>query len=549
MPRCFRFLQLILLLSLPLLACAEPRTKLVQVLVLDQFPQYYLEMYRSALCDSGLVRLMNGGAVFDQADLGYGSSETGPGHATIATGCMPSEHGIVANSWLERSTHRTCYCVEDARYPLIDSLETGRRKGISPLRTLRPGIGDAIKAAGLKSKAWTVSLKDRAAVGLGGQHADGALWWSEQTGHFMSSRYYFPRLPDWLTQYNKTEPANRYFKTIWDRLLPEAAYAVCSADDVAWEKGRNAQLSNTFPKIIGADKAAPDQEYYGTLGCTPFGNDLIFETARRAVLAESLGMRGATDYLGISLSSVDEAGHIFGPRSHETMDILARADRAIADWLKFLDANIGLDHCVIAVTSDHGSGFAPESVGDSITDKGRYRWKAMRDSLNTAVRRHVAASDSLQFIARLDLPWIYLNDSLLTARSIPADSAIQWLIAAAQAMPQVQQAFPARILLDSTAHLDPLRIKAKNCFLADRVGEVYVHLKPYWEEAGDCTGHGTANASNTHVPLILFGSGILPGRYSRPVEVRDLAPTVCAAAGIPVPAEMSGRILREALTR
>ena len=34
---------------------------------------------------------------------------TGPGHATIATGTTPSNHGIIANNWFDRYSKRKTY--------------------------------------------------------------------------------------------------------------------------------------------------------------------------------------------------------------------------------------------------------------------------------------------------------------------------------------------------------------------------------------------------------------------------------------------------------
>ena len=45
--------------------------------------------------------------------------ETIVGHATLATGAYPSEHGMVGNVWFDQKDGRLVYNIEDACYPLI----------------------------------------------------------------------------------------------------------------------------------------------------------------------------------------------------------------------------------------------------------------------------------------------------------------------------------------------------------------------------------------------------------------------------------------------
>ncbi len=63
---------------------------------------------------------------------------------------------------------------------------------------------------------------------------------------------------------------------------------------------------------------------------------------------------------------------------------------------------------------------------------------------------------------------------------------------------------------------------------------------------GGGTTHGTANDYDQRVPIILFGSGIKPGRYTMSATPADIAPTLAALAGVRI-ARTDGRILREAL--
>jgi arylsulfatase A-like enzyme len=64
-------------------------------------------------------------------------------------------------------------------------------------------------------------------------------------------------------------------------------------------------------------------------------------------------------------------------------------------------------------------------------------------------------------------------------------------------------------------------------------------------------GRGTASGSlyryDTDVPLIFYGAGFRPGRQSEDVEAIDIAPTLAALLGMPVPAAATGSVLSQVL--
>ena len=52
---------------------------------------------------------------------------------------------------------------------------------------------------------------------------------------------------------------------------------------------------------------------------------------------------------------------------------------------------------------------------------------------------------------------------------------------------------------------------------------------------------------DTHIPLMVMGPGIRPGRYDGAVVLNDLAPTLATLLGIETPSGASGRALSEIL--
>ena len=61
------------------------------------------------------------------------------------------------------------------------------------------------------------------------------------------------------------------------------------------------------------------------------------------------------------------------------------------------------------------------------------------------------------------------------------------------------------------------------------------------------TGHGTPWAYDQQVPVLWFGSRIMPGIRQTPAAVADIAPTLSALLGLTAPGGAQGRVLAEIL--
>jgi hypothetical protein len=104
-----------------------------------------------------------------------------------------------------------------------------------------------------------------------------------------------------------------------------------------------------------------------------------------------------------------------------------------------------------------------------------------------------------------------------------------------------------RAELEGRVPSDPWSRRVLLSFHRERSGDVDVLLEPYWMSASSGTTHGTAHSYDTHIPLMVMGPGIRPGRYDRTVVLNDLAPTLATLLGIETPSGASGRALAEIL--
>src|SRR5437764_4875886 len=195
----------ILLLLLASAAFAAP-PKLVVVVSIDQFPSYFLTRLDNVLGDDGFKRLEREGTWFVNAAYPYSTTFTGPGHASIGTGHTPSESGIIGNNWYDRATHARMYCASDPHVePLLPKAAEDPKlrdaNRMSPLNLDAAGLGDRLQEHDGRSKVYSVSLKDRAAILMGGRKAWRAFWFDPKAG-FTTTTYYRHHLDALLHEFN-----------------------------------------------------------------------------------------------------------------------------------------------------------------------------------------------------------------------------------------------------------------------------------------------------------------------------------------------------------
>jgi hypothetical protein len=520
------------------------RPRLVVIIVIDQFRGDYIQAFEDYFTDDGFKKLCREGAWFTNALYDYGPTATGPGHASLLTGSTPSVHGIVGNNWEDLDDGgRSKYCCGDDGERILGLPAGTKSSGRSPRNLESTTLGDQLKAAtGDRGQVWTVAIKDRAAILTGGKRADGAIWWDNDTGNYVSSTYYFGELPSWVQGLNTEHVADAHFKKPWDLAAPKSAYRVhlvsAARNDDAWRRYHG----NEFPKILGRRSSRPDKSYYTDVYSSPFGNEVVLEAARRAVDGQKLGADSATDLLMVCLSANDVVGHVYGPDSAEVMDCSIRTDRQLAKFLAWVNDRVGLDQCLIAVTADHGVGSIPEYVNALGLGGGRLKSGDVEDYIEAQLRRQLGTpEDGRKYVDNVKFPWLWLDEETLAAEQIEIARAARLAAQIVQTYEGVSSAFAMPDLLDrnhqSTGVLERQIVKS---YFPRRSGQVYIHWQRNWYTAGNAAGHGSAYDYDQHVPIIIRGAGIRPGRYGQRVCPTGLTITLCKLLGLDPPAGANG---------
>ncbi|HEV7892624.1 MAG TPA: alkaline phosphatase family protein [Pyrinomonadaceae bacterium] len=532
---------------------AKPaRPRLVLLIAVDQFRYDYLERFGDLFAENGIRRLLREGASWSEANYDHVPTETAPGHATMLTGAWPSETGIIANDWYDRAEGKRVNNVGD---DAVRALGGGDGEvASSPRNLLCSTLGDELKlATNNRSRVVGVSLKNRAAILPAGRMADAAYWLSSQTGEFVSSTYYFERLPEWVTRFNAARPADKFFGAKWERLLPAAEYERrAGADDAPWERG-DGKLSSTFPHVLTGGLAKPGPEFYDALSYSPFTNDVLLDFAEQALTNERLGDDGDTDVLTVSFSANDIVGHRYGPYSQEVMDVTLRVDRQIARLLDFVDARVGLRNTLVAFTADHGVAPSPPHAA-SLRLPGSYVkvsdvLAAVRNRLRVRFGKTSERDTTVDYIQTFSNGHIYFNRSALERDGVQIEEAERVAGEAALTIPGVARYFTrTQLLNNSVSQGDAVARRVLHGYNARRSGDVVLISEPfrYLADYVAVATHGTPYSYDTHVPLVIMGGGVAPGRYRQPASPADIAPTLASLLGVQSPSSATGRVLTEA---
>lgn len=549
-------LAIVCLLVVSAVAGATPvRPKLVVLISIDQFRADYLmrfdDLYLPPTAKNGGVGgfryLMEKGAYHSDAHHDHYPLVTGVGHSVHLTGAPPYKSGIVGNNWFDRELNADRPCVSDAKFPLVGAADADGKRGVSPATLRVSTVGDELKmATGGQAKVWTIGLKDRAAVLMAGHLADGALWFDEATGAWISSTYYAKdgTLPRWLSEWNALEKVDAFFGKSWELSVPpEALKRLWTPENASADPSPG--LGTKFPHPLTGGVEKPGPEFYNAFTDTPFANRYTLDTAEEIVRQEKLGQDAIPDLLAINLSSNDYIGHSFGPDSAEVLDMTVQTDAALSRFFNFLSKSIpgGLANVTIVVTADHG--VAPVVAELQKAGFGAGAFQNPKDGLQKSLADELGPGDWVQAVVDRN---VYLNLQTIAAKKVSYTRVEDVAAGALRQLPGTYAVYTRSQLLDGQMLDNDISRRVARSFHPKVSGELITVADPYWVPARvKGATHGTPYAYDTSVPLLLAGAGIKAGRYTQRVSTLDIAPTLSDLLGILQPSGCEGHVLSQAL--
>jgi predicted AlkP superfamily pyrophosphatase or phosphodiesterase len=461
------------------------------------------------------------------------------GHATIATGAIPADHGIISNKWYNNLRDEVVYCVGDEKVRTVGgSYESGR---FSPKNLLASTTGDEIHlASNFRSKVIGIALDPAAAILSAGHSADYAFWYDNETGNWVTSSYYTDSLPSWVKEFNGKKIPESYLSRTWEPLYPLSTYTESGSDTSVFEQGLKGR--SVFPyNLDKMSREKRNERDYSLLRFTPFGNVLTRDFATAVVLNEKLGQDDYTDYLAIGFSANENIGKYFGSNSVEIQDAMLRLDQEIAHFLDFIDQYVGIQNTLVILTSDHGLAYTPAYLSSRKIPSGDFNPYSSLSLLGSYLNAVYGKGDWIRFYYGQQ---IYLNHELIETSGISyqdiQERTAQFLIQ----FEGVSNAVTSYTLQTSNFS-DGIFQKMQNGYHQKRSGDVIINLAPGWIEKINGDSYHSSYLGDNHVPLIWYGWKIKRSVLTRPVKMIDIAPTISYFLDIARPNVSTGNIILE----
>ncbi|MEO9503242.1 alkaline phosphatase PafA [Nonlabens ulvanivorans] len=510
------------------------KPKLVVGIVVDQMRYDYLTRFYNRYGEGGFKRLMNDGFNLTNNHYNFVPTYTAPGHASIYTGTSPMNNGIIGNNWFDKFENRSIYNASD---DTVEPVGTTNAEGkMSPRRLLTTTVTDELELHTQgRSKVIGISIKDRGAILPAGHAADAAYWYrGGGEGTFISSTFYINELPQWVKDYNASNPSQPYMRE-WNTLYPLSTYTASGTDLNDFEKAPRGKETATFPYDLPA--LQDENGGYSLLKATPYGNSLVADFAIAALKNEQMGMDAIPDFLAISFSSTDYVGHQYGVNAVELEDTYLRLDLELERLLNALDHQVGNDNYTVFLTADHGAVNNPAYLQSQGIAAGYFE----NDTLEQYLKEQLKIKyNNEKIIKKISNSQVFLDYEQLEMAQLKSEDVQRFLSSLLTNYKSIDKVYTREALTNSN-FTNGVGALIQNGFHHKRSGDVVYVLEPgviSYSRTGST--HGSSQSYDTHVPLLFYGAGINNGTSAQRTHIIDIAPTISSLLGISFPNGATG---------
>jgi hypothetical protein len=463
------------------------RPKLLVMIVVEQFRPDYLEAARAQLAPGGFRRLLEKGAYFPDCRH-YASTFPATTIATLATGAWPSQHGIVADHWYDRSIHS----------PINASNE----------ELLATTL--AAQIAGEQRTRVTVISMNQSHAALFAGTPDARLYWMDEECEFATAG----EAPDWLPAFNGQKLAEGMRNKEW--------------------KAFGARPETPALRILTYTPQHP-QEYLTLYRSSPFSQAAQFDLLSEVIARDKLGQGSTFDFVCLIAQSTSLLGYETGGRSPLMREMALHLDRKIEALLGQLSKTPGENAFSLVVVGAHGAPPAP-------SEETRERMGVKGEGIAQQVDKSLISA-GIGRVEKYLYPFLYLDPG----GSRDPEPIRQLAARAALRHPAVDGYYTAGGACSTHNEWEQ---RFRNSFHVSRSGDVMLsYHAEYVEDFGEGRGvsYGSLYNYDLRTPLCLFGPQFRAGNYEHVVESVDLAPTLARVLGVSAPSSGTGRVLGEAL--
>lgn len=476
--------------------------RLVVGISIDQFRSDYLNAFMPLYGEGGFKLLLENGQVYSNVQYQHVPLDRASAIASIVTGTVPYNHGIIAEEWMSRTELHTNYCVDDRNFKGVETND-----GSSPKNLLVSTIGDELKVA-TKGKAlvYSVAPYREAAVLAAGHTADWAMWIDSQNGKWAGTTYY-GQTPSWFRYLDGNAVADKISTLTWkptNDVVGSYNYYLLTAQ-------------KPFSHHFTADSRF---RVFKTSGLV---NEEVTRAARSCLENGNAGMDDVTDFLSVCYYAGNFHPDNVVSTTTELQDTYIRLDAELSTLLKKIDQLVGLDKTLIYVTS---TGY--DEV-DNSEELSQYRIPTGDFNINrcaTLLNMYLCAMyGNGQYVESYYRNQFYLNHKFLEQKQLKLAEVLEHCEDFLFQFSGVRDVFTSHRITQGawTPGISAIR----NGFNPKCSGDIIVQVSPGWDIVDeDRNTKRMQRDSFFEFPLIFFGYTIKPEKVATPVTVDCIAPTV-----------------------
>ena len=482
--------------------------KLVVGITVDQLRSDYMNAFVPLYGEGGLKRLLSQGCCYTNVQYKSTNVDRASAIASVYTGTVPYDHGIVSGMWLDRETLRPVFCVSDNT---VRGIGTG--EGLSPKNLITTTIGDELKVATKgKAKVYAIAPYSDAAILAAGHGADCALWIDDNNGQWVTSSYY-GNSPACLRYINTTALSNNIANIRWtpsDYITGRVNYYI-SGDE----------LSSFTHRFTGIDKFR-DYKRSGLV------NETVSTAAASLLRAGEMGTDGVPDLLSLTYYA---GNYSATPGSlTELQDTYVRLDRQIEELLTALDRHVGLSNTLVFLTSTGYDNSPEEDLSNYGIPSSEFKLDRCASLLNMYL---TAIYGDGQYVDAQYGQYIYLNHKLIEQRQLNLQEILGRCEDFLFQFHGVRDVYTSRRLMQGA--WTPGISRIRNSYNPHCSGDIFVEITPGMTLVNEKGEKKVVRDSYFETPLIFFGHRIESKKIHTPVTIDYIAPTIAHAIRIRAP--------------
>ncbi len=516
--------------------------KITVVFVVDQLAYHTFERL-SPNFNYGFKTMLNNGVNFTNAHHPHGNPVTATGHATISTGAYAKDHGVVLNGWLEEDGTFTNFGDDDTQKAAVFGKDCMYDYGFSAQHILVDTLSDQLILKSNPSKnffVYAIAHKPRSAIAMAGKLGK-ALWFDNQAKQYTSSKAYFDALPKWLKEFNHQYNLANLTSTFWPLFYNKNStqyqipfiknYEFAASDETLASK--TIKLSQPLGNV---DTNGGEEESF-LYEETPSANKTIIDLCKKCIDANDLKPKQNHLMLWVSISNYDMLGHIYGQNSLESTDLLYHLDKQFEDLMNYTQKKVGKKNALFVLTADHGCCPIPELLkAQGFSSAGRLNSSNLKKEMNQIIEQKFGVK---KIVAMFKNNQIFLDKK---AQKPLSPQTLKLILEQLKTYLKNQQGIKecwTKEDLDTIAfEKNHLEQYYKNQYHPLRSGDLIIMPYPYVYIAkyATGTGHTTAYAYDTQVPLILYSPGSIEKKeHNQLVHITQLVPTLAKIFNISRP--------------